>query len=96
MSGPAPTMWISWKSDQNCDLYRNFFYIYNHCGFVIRDLQNEKRDHPHPPPYEVEGVRIVIISFRNIAKNLFAGDRQKVEAIVKNALKISSAQLRVL
>ncbi len=35
------------------------------------DLQNEKRDHPHllhSPPSEVEGVRIVVISFRNIAK----------------------------
>ncbi len=38
-------------------------------GFVIRD--NEKRDHhhlPHSPPSEVEGVRIVFISFRKIAK----------------------------
>ncbi len=38
---------------------------------VIRDLQNEKRDHPHLPhlpPSEVEGIRIVVISFRNIAK----------------------------
>ncbi len=38
----------------------------------MRDLQNEKRDHPHlphSPPSEVEGVRIVVISFRNIAKN---------------------------
>ncbi len=71
MSGPAPTMRILWKSDQNCDLYRNFLYIYI-CGFVIRDFQNEKRDHPHLPhstPSEVEGVRIVVISFRNIAKN---------------------------
>ncbi len=36
------------------------------------DLQNEKRDHPHlphSPPSEVEGVRIVLISFRNIAKS---------------------------
>ncbi len=38
----------------------------------MRDLQNEKRDHPiylHLPPSEVEGVRIVVISFRNIIKN---------------------------
>ncbi len=36
------------------------------------DLQNEKRDHSqltHSPTSEVEGVRIVIISFRNITKN---------------------------
>ncbi len=74
MSGPSPTVWISWKSVQNCDLYRNFLYtykLYQHCGFVIRDLQNEKRNHPHLPhsPFsEVEGVRIVVISFRNIDK----------------------------
>ncbi len=39
----------------------------------MRDLQNEKRDHhylPHSPPSEVEGVRIVVISFRNIAKKI--------------------------
>ncbi len=69
MSGPAPTTRISWKSDQNCNLYRNFFiYI-----FLIRNLQNEKRDHPHfphSPPSEVEGARIVLISFRNIAKKI--------------------------
>ncbi len=38
----------------------------------IRDLQKEKRDHlylPHSHPSEVEGIRIVVISFRNIAKN---------------------------
>ncbi len=35
---------------------------------VIRYLQNEKRDQPHLPPTEVEDVRIVVISFRNIAK----------------------------
>ncbi len=23
----APTIWISWKSIQNCDLYRAFLYI---------------------------------------------------------------------
>ncbi len=37
----------------------------------MRDLQNEKRDHSHLPystPSEVEGVTIVVISFRNIAK----------------------------
>ncbi len=37
----------------------------------MRDLQNEKREHPylpHSPHSEVEGVRIVVISFRNIAK----------------------------
>ncbi len=47
----------------------SFIYIYI---FVIRDLQNEKRDHlhlPHSSPSEVEGVRIVVISFRNIAEN---------------------------
>ncbi len=40
-------------------------------GFVIRDLQNEKCDRPHlphSPPSEAEGVRIVVISFQNIAK----------------------------
>ncbi len=45
--------------------------VYEHCGFVINDLQNEKRDHPHlpySPPSEVKGVRIVVISFRNITK----------------------------
>ncbi len=38
------------------------------------DLQNEKRDHPHLPrslPSEVEGVRIVVISFWNIAKKSY-------------------------
>ncbi len=53
MSGPAPTtMWMSWKSDQNCDQYRNFLYIYKYINiaeFLIRDLQNEKPDHPHLP-----------------------------------------------
>ncbi len=36
-------------------------YIYI-CWFVIRDLQNEKRDHPYLPhsiPSEVEGVRML-------------------------------------
>ncbi len=37
-------------------------------GFVIGDLQNGKRDHPHSPLSKVEVVGIVVISFRNIAK----------------------------
>ncbi len=37
---------------------------------MIRDLQNKKHHHPHSLPSEIEGVRIVVISFRNIAKNL--------------------------
>ncbi len=64
MSGAALTMWISWKSVQNCD----FLYIYE---FIrILTLPYEKRDHPNPPspPSEVEDIRIVVISFRNIAK----------------------------
>ncbi len=39
----------------------------------MRDLQNEKRDHPHlphSPASEVQGVKIVVISFQNIAKKL--------------------------
>ncbi len=38
----------------------------------MRHLQNGKCDYPHlphSPPSEFEGVRIVVISFRNIAKN---------------------------
>ncbi len=36
MSGSAPTMRISWKSVQNCDLYRNFLvYIYIYTGWCI-------------------------------------------------------------
>ncbi len=27
MGRPAPTMWISWKLVQNCELYRAFLYI---------------------------------------------------------------------
>ncbi len=37
--------------------------------FVIGNLQNEKCDFLHSFPTEVEGVRIVVILFRNIAKN---------------------------
>ncbi len=57
---------ISWKSVQNCNLYRTFL-----CIFVIRNLQKEKRDHPHllhPTPSEVDRVRIVVILFQNMAK----------------------------
>ncbi len=64
MSGPAPTMWISWKSGQNCDQYRNFLYVYkytNIADLLIRDIQNEKRDQPPLAPFEVEDVRIVVI-----------------------------------
>ncbi len=43
----------------------------------MRDVQNEKRDHHHSPPSEVEGVRIVVISFRNIAKNVITQKRIK-------------------
>ncbi len=45
---------------------------YKHREFVIRDLQNEKRDHSHllhSPHSEVEGVRIDVISFLNNAEN---------------------------
>ncbi len=38
---------------------------------IYRDLQNEKHDHPHSPPSEVDGVRIVVISFQNIANFTF-------------------------
>ncbi len=37
MSGPPPTLWISWKSVQNCDLYRAFLYI-NIRGIPIRKV----------------------------------------------------------
>ncbi len=42
------------------------------CGFVMKDLQHEKCDHPNLsnwPSSEVKSVRIVVISHRNIAKN---------------------------
>ncbi len=60
-------MWISGKSDQNCDLYGNFLYILT---LRIRNQGPLKRKTwpPPPPPSVVEGVRIVVISFRNIAK----------------------------
>ncbi len=52
-------------------------FIATHCililGFVIRDVQNEKRDHPHLPhslPSEVKFVKIIVISFRNFAKKI--------------------------
>ncbi len=53
-----------------------YIYIYEHIYksilltllCVIRDLQNEKRDLTHSPSSEVLVVRIVFISFRNIAK----------------------------
>ncbi len=38
--------------------------IYNHCGFVIKDLQNKKSDHHQldlTPSFEVEGIRIVVL-----------------------------------
>ncbi len=39
MSEPAPTMWISWKSVQNYNLYRNFLYI---CTYInIADLKRK-------------------------------------------------------
>ncbi len=73
MSGPAPTKWISWKSDQNCDLYRNFFfYIYKYINIADSLSGTSKTKNvttPTSPPSEVEGVGIVVISFRNIAKN---------------------------
>ncbi len=31
--------------------------------------KNKKHDHPHSHLFEVEGIRIIVISFRNIAKN---------------------------
>ncbi len=47
----------------------------------MRDLQNKKRDLPHSLPFEVEGVRIVVISFRNIVKNQRTDE--KIVTIVK-------------
>ncbi len=46
-----------------------------HCGFIIRYMQNENQDHPLSPTHsfihsEFEGVRIVVTSLRNIAKNM--------------------------
>ncbi len=88
MSGPAPPIWISWKLDQNCDLYRNFLYIYiSILTLRIRNQGPSKRKTwpPPPPPSEVEGVRIVVISFRNIAKKEkfdfitpFSGSRRRI------------------
>ncbi len=49
-----------------------FLYIldvYDYGGFVIWYLQNEKGDYPIPPPFEADGVRIVLISFRSIVEN---------------------------
>ncbi len=40
---------------------------------MIRDLQNENHNHPHfphSPPSKVKGVRMVVISLQNIAKNM--------------------------
>ncbi len=53
------------------------------------DLQNKKCDHPHLPhssSSEVEGVRIVVISFRNIAKKVerlrtFYDDEARIYAL---------------
>ncbi len=40
MCGLAPTMWISWKPDQNCDLYRdnnNYYKLkIQKCHFLIK------------------------------------------------------------
>ncbi len=46
-----------------------------------------KRDHPHLPhsaPSEVEGVRIVIISFRNIAKKTNESAYERIKTLPNN------------
>ncbi len=61
---------------------------------MIRDLRNEKRDHPHlrrSSSSEVEGVRIVVISFRNIAKKIYI--RKPLRALGK---KINPSHPRTL
>ncbi len=78
MSGPAPTMWISWKSDQNCDPYHNFLYIYISIYTYIHYTYIYIYIYIYiytPPP---EGVRIVVISFRNIAKKRVIITKKKV------------------
>ncbi len=74
----------SWSCDKNflnmVVFTGNSSSIY--CEFVIRNLQKEKSKHPylpykHPylpysPPSEIEGVRIVVISFWNIAKKVIS------------------------
>ncbi len=79
MSGPAqPCEFLENRIKTATYIITSYTYIfYIHISrltlrirrFVIRDFQNEKRDHPHPPTSGVESVRIVI-SFRNIAKNV--------------------------
>ncbi len=49
---------------------------------MIRDLQNEKRNHPHSLASEVESVRIVIISFRNITKNILIQKGRALEKVL--------------
>ncbi len=55
----------------------------------MRDLQKEKRDHPHSPPSKVEGVKIVVISFRNIAKKKRKNQNAKG---LENEAKIGNVQ----
>ncbi len=90
MSGPAPTVWISWKSVQNCDLYRNFLYMHKYISILILWICNQRFPKwktwppPSPPltlPLVVEGVRIVTISFRNIAKISKKFKKNKIKSI---------------
>ncbi len=67
-----PTMWISWKSVQNCDLYPAFFYNISNVTLLIfnqRPLKRKSRPLPSPSS-AVEGVGILVISFGNIAKKM--------------------------
>ncbi len=41
MSGPAQTMRISWKLDQNCDLYRNFQSLLLSLDHCSNDSSND-------------------------------------------------------
>ncbi len=56
---------------------------------MIRDLQIEKRYRPHSPPSEVEGIRIVVISFQNIAKKPIVAGSLQLPRILQNFLEVS-------
>ncbi len=59
MSGPAPTMWISWKSVQNWDLYRNYTYtVYIYISSFMWNEKTTLRSDSKIPgklPYILEG-----------------------------------------
>ncbi len=59
MRVPTPTMWILWKSDHNCDLYRNFFYIHTYIY-----THTHTHTHTHIYIYIFKKIR-----FRRIEKN---------------------------